>query len=48
LWDHHRRNYNPKHDTPEETDLKPTKKNVISVNVVKTDSTGKKRKVKGT
>ena len=43
LWDHHRRNYNPKHDTPQEEN-KPKKKNAVSISVVKTDSTGKLRK----
>jgi hypothetical protein len=44
LWEHHRRNYNPKHDTPDDQNLKPKKKNTVSVNVVKTDSTGKLKK----
>jgi hypothetical protein len=43
LWEHHRRNYNPKHDTPPEEKL-VKKKNAISVNVVKTDTTGKLKK----
>jgi hypothetical protein len=43
LWEHHRRNYNKNHDTPEEpVDLKKK----IVVKVVKTDSTGKLKKKK--
>lgn len=43
LWEHHKRNYNKKHDEPEEpATLK--KKNTITVKVVKTDTTGKKKK----
>lgn len=46
LWEHHRRNYNPKHDTvdPSDSKLKPKKKNDILINVIKTDSTGKLKK----
>jgi hypothetical protein len=45
LWEHHRRNYNPKHDTvtTEQKDLKK-KTNTPAVNVVKTNSTGDKKK----
>jgi hypothetical protein len=49
LWDHHKRNYNPKHDLPAETDqadLKKKKANVPQVIVVKTDSEGKKKRKK--
>ena len=43
LWEHHKRNYNKDHDTPQPTsDLK--KKTAVTVKVVKTDSTGKKKK----
>ena len=43
LWEHHRRNYNKNHDKPQEpADLK--KKSKVNVTVVKTDSTGKKKK----
>lgn len=51
LWDHHKRNYNPKHSlTDEETNSKDLKKktNVPQVVVVKTDSEGKKKKKKKT
>ena len=45
LWEHHRRNYNKNHDLPQETDTKDLKKkSKINVTVVKTDSTGKKKK----
>jgi hypothetical protein len=47
LWEHHKRSYNPNHDSKEpveEKDLK--KKNSTLVTVVKTDSTGKKKKTK--
>jgi hypothetical protein len=43
LWEHHRRNYNPKHDLPPE----PIKKKASSapvVKVVKTDTSGTKKK----
>ena len=47
LWEHHRRNYNKNHDTPKETDTKDLKKkSKINVTVVKTDSTGTKKKKK--
>jgi len=49
LWEHHRRNYNPKHDSAEVSDPKNLKKksaNSVGVTVVKTDSEGKKRKKK--
>ena len=48
LWEHHRRNYNPKHDTPEETEAKDLKKKSTSpsVVVIKTNQDGKKRKKK--
>ena len=47
LWEHHRRNYNKNHDTPQETDTKDLKKkSKINVTVVKTDSTGTKKKKK--
>lgn len=46
LWEHHRRNYNPKHDEPIEDSMKLKKrnKNSIPVKVVKTDSEGRKKK----
>jgi hypothetical protein len=45
LWDHHRRNYNPKYDSEEQQESKlHKKKNTLSVNVVKTDESGKKKK----
>jgi hypothetical protein len=47
LWEHHKRNYNPKHDTPDEP-LKPKdlkkKSTAPQVVVVKTDSEGKRKK----
>ena len=43
LWEHHKRNYNPKHDTPVEPEGEK-KKNTI--NIVKTDTTGKLKKKK--
>jgi len=43
LWEHHRRNYNPKHDSP---DQEPEKKKISSINIVKTDSSGKRKKKK--
>ena len=48
LCDHHKRNYNPKHDSPpvEAVDLKKKKANVPQVVVVKTDSEGKKKRIK--
>jgi len=47
LWDHHKRNYNPKHDTPESEDsLKKKTTKSQPVVVVKTDSSGKKKKKK--
>ena len=48
LWEHHKRNYNPKHDTPPELDSVNLKKKtaVPKVVVVKTDATGKKKKKK--
>jgi len=42
LWEHHRRNYNPKHDSDDSDDPKSKKKETI--NLVKTDSTGLKKK----
>jgi hypothetical protein len=42
LWDHHKRNYNPKHDSAEPIESKVKQKS--SVNVVKTDTTGKLKK----
>ena len=46
LWEHHRRNYNKNHDLPQETDTKDLKKkSKINVTVVKTDSTGTKKKI---
>ena len=44
LWEHHHRNYNPKHDTPaiEPVDQKK-KSNIV---IVKTDTTGKLKKKK--
>ena len=42
LWDHHKRNYNPKHDSTEPIESKVKQKS--SVNVVKTDTTGKLKK----
>ena len=47
LWEHHKRNYNPKHssdESQEQSDIK--KKNVTPVLVVKTDSEGKRKKKK--
>ena len=43
LWEHHKRNYNKDHDTPQE---QPTemKKKTANIKVVKTDSTGKLKK----
>ena len=48
LWDHHKRNYNPKHDSPPDLDAGSLKKkkNVPQVVVVKTDAEGKKKKKK--
>ena len=48
LWDHHKRNYNPKHDSAqpaEQKDLKKKSKTPV-VTVVKTDADGKKKKKK--
>jgi hypothetical protein len=46
LWEHHRRNYNPRHDSDEVSDPKNLKKktNTASVTVVKTNATGNKKK----
>jgi hypothetical protein len=44
LWEHHKRNYNKNHDTPEPTPELKKKANTVKVNVVKTDTTGKKKK----
>ena len=46
LWEHHKRNYNPKHDEPidDSSKLKKKNKNAVAFNVVKTDATGKKKK----
>jgi hypothetical protein len=46
LWEHHRRNYNPRHDSVEVSDPKNLKKktNTASVTVVKTNVTGNKKK----
>jgi hypothetical protein len=46
LWEHHRRNYNTDHDKPAELIPLKKKSNVPAVNVVKTDTTGKKKKKK--
>jgi hypothetical protein len=43
LWEHHRRNYNPKHDTPPE-ESPELKKNKVNITVVKTDPSGKSKK----
>ena len=43
LWEHHRRNYNPKHDTPDEPEMEQKKKKT-PITVIKTDTTGKRRK----
>ena len=49
LWEHHKRNYNPKHDEPPMEDSKLKKKSTIPpVIVVKTDTSGKKKKKKKT
>jgi len=42
LWEHHRRNYNPKHDSSEPEEKK--KANASLINIVKTDSSGKLKK----
>ena len=43
LWEHHKRNYNKNHDLPlPEANLKKPKAN--NVTVVKTDTSGKKKK----
>jgi hypothetical protein len=47
LWEHHRRNYNPRHDEPpadDSTKLKKPSKNAVPFKVVKTDSSGRKKK----
>ena len=44
LWDHHKRNYNPKHDTPDSEETIKKKSKTPNVVVVKTDSEGKKKK----
>ena len=44
VWEHHKRNYNPKHDTPDDEPIKIKTK--VAVNVVKTDETGTKHKKK--
>ena len=45
LWEHHRRNYNKNHDVPQETEPKDLKKKTkLNVTVVKTDSSGKRKK----
>ena len=46
LWEHHRRNYNPKYgDDPTAETSEPKKKaNVPSINIIKTDPTGKLKK----
>ena len=41
LWEHHKRNYNKNHDTPQE---EPVLKKKLAVKVIKTDTTGKKKK----
>jgi hypothetical protein len=47
LWEHHRRNYNPKHDTPgEEAPEIKKKTNVPSITIIKTDPSGKLKKKK--
>ena len=47
LWEHHKRNYNPKHDTPvdEKNGIKK-KTNSVPVHVIKTDTEGKKKRKK--
>jgi len=45
LWEHHKRNYNPKHDEPVAPEP-VKKKNASVITVVKTDITGKKKKTK--
>jgi hypothetical protein len=42
LWEHHKRNYDKNHDNPRQELVK--KKNAVVLNVVKTDSSGKKKK----
>jgi hypothetical protein len=45
LWEHHRRNYNKNHDTPQETNQKDLKKKTtVNVTVTKTDASGKRKK----
>jgi hypothetical protein len=46
LWEHHKRNYNKDHDTPQEQPEMKKKANAVPVKVVKTDSTGKLKKKK--
>jgi hypothetical protein len=43
LWEHHKRHYNPHHDTPLSEPVKK-KKNSIPLNVVKTNESGQKKK----
>jgi len=47
LWEHHKRNYNPKHDQPQELDPKSLQKKskvANAITVTKTDTSGKKKK----
>jgi hypothetical protein len=46
LWEHHRRNYNPKHSESTETPPEEIKKkaNAPSINIIKTDPSGKLKK----
>ena len=44
LWQHHKLHYNPNHDTPPEEPVKSKKAALVTV--TKTDSEGKRKKVK--
>jgi hypothetical protein len=46
LWEHHKRNYNKDHDTPQTQPEIKKKANAVPVKVVKTDATGKLKKKK--
>jgi hypothetical protein len=48
LWEHHKRNYNPKYDEPQDLDPKALNKKSKTppVIVTKTDTTGKKKRTK--
>ena len=47
LWEHHKRNYNKNHDTPQDEEVVLKKKGTApTVVVVKTDSEGKKKRIK--